>query len=163
VLLVVVGDGEAVDLLLHPPDQGEQGGGCLDADLHALRRHQRTGAVTVVLHHAQHRHGEVQLGRHLLGHPSVLDASVDEQQVGEGRKLLIAVQIPAEPALQHLRHGAVVIGTAAALDLEAAVVPLQGPSVHEHHHAGHLIGAAGVGDVIALHAAGQHRQAGQLL
>ena len=119
--------------------------------------------MTVVLHHPQHRYGEVQLGRHLLGHPGVLDASVDEQQVGEGRKLLIAVQIPAEPALQHLRHGAVVIGTGAALDLEAAVIPLQGPSVHEYHHAGHLIGAAGVGDVVALHAAGQHRQAGQLL
>lgn len=93
----------------------------------------------------------------------MLHAAVDEQQVRQRGEFFIAIQIPAAAALQHLRHGAVVVGAGAGLDLEPAVVPLQGPPVHEHHHAGHLIGAAGVGDVVALHAAGQGGQLRQLL
>ena len=53
VLLVVVGDGEAVGLLLDLADEGEDRLLPGDADLPALGGHEGTGAVAVVLHHAE--------------------------------------------------------------------------------------------------------------
>ena len=55
--LAMVGDGEAVGLLLNLADEGENRLIVVNADLLPLRRHQRTGAVPVVLHHAEHREG----------------------------------------------------------------------------------------------------------
>ena len=82
VLLVVVGDGEAMYLLLHRADQGEQSGRLPDAQLLPPGGDQGAGAVPVVLHHAQHRHVQTQPGHHLLGDAGMVFAAVDQQQVG---------------------------------------------------------------------------------
>ena len=109
VLLVVVGDGEAVDLLLHRADKGKQGGCLLYAQLMAPGGDERTGAVAVVLDHAQHGHIQPGLCQHLLGHTGVLLTAVDQQQVRQRGELFIAVQIVPEPAGEHLIHGRIVV------------------------------------------------------
>ena len=162
-LLVVVGNGEAVRLLLHRADQGEQRGRLPNAQLLPPGGDQGAGAVPVVLHHAQHRHVQSQPGHHLLGDAGVVFAAVDQQQVWQGRKFFVPVQIPAEAAGQHLPHGAVVVPLPARLHPETAVGRLQRPAVLKDHHAAHLIVAAGVGDVVALHPPGQGGQLRQLL
>ena len=119
--------------------------------------------MAVVLDHAQHRHIQSAACQHLLGHTGVLLTAVDQQQVRQGGKLFIAVQIAPEPAGEHLMHGTVVVGAGAGLDAEAAVGGLQRLAVLKDHHAAHLVRAAGVGDIIALHAPGQDRQLSRFL
>ena len=76
VLFPVVGDGKAVDLLLHLSHQGEKRRALLYAQLLPLGRHQRPGPVPVVLYHAQNRHGKSLFRQGLLRHGGVLPAAV---------------------------------------------------------------------------------------
>ena len=158
---MVIGNGEAVDLLLNLAHQGEQRGALLDAQLLALRRYQRPGPVAVVLHHAQHRHRKAQALQHPAGALRLELAAVHQQQVRQRRKVFIAVQIPAEPALQHLLQGPQIVGVVQAPDLEPAVVPLQGPPVGKHHHGGHHVLTGGVGNIVGFQPPGGLRQPGQ--
>ena len=84
----------------------------------------------------------------------MLQTAVNEQQVGLLHKFFVPVQIPAEPPGQHLLHGGVVVRALHILQLKAAVVPLQGPSVHIDHHGGHDVTGSSVGDVVGLHPPG---------
>ena len=102
VLFVVIGDGEPVDLLLHPTHQRKQRRALLDAQLPALRRHQRTGAVAVVLHHAQNGDMDAHGLQLLLRGLGLQMTTVHQQQVRQGREVLVPVQIPLHPPLQHL-------------------------------------------------------------
>ena len=158
VLLVVIGDGEAVHLLLNPPDEGEEGRAVLDADLLPLRRHQRAGAVAVVLDHAEDRHLQPQRGERRLRGTGMALAAVDQQEVGQLAELLVPVEIAPEAPRQHLLHGAVVVGVVERLDLEAPVVALEGPPVAEHDHRGDHVGRARVGDIVGLHPPWGHIQ-----
>ena len=161
VLFVVIGDGEAVDLLLHPAHQGKQRGALLDAQLLPLGRYQGPGPVAVIFYHAQHRHGEAQPFQHMAGGLRLQLAAVHQQQVRQGGKVLVSLQIPPEPALQHLLHGPQVVGVVQSLYLEPAIVPLQGPSVREHHHGGHHVLPGGVGNIVGFQPPGGLRQPGQ--
>ena len=163
VLLPVEGDGEAVYLLLHPAQHGEQGRVVLYAQLLPLQRHQRSCPVAVVLHHAQDGHVQPQGGHRLPGGVGVAQAAVDEQHVRQRGEFGVAVQIPGESPGQYLLHGGVVVGGRQRLDGELPVIPLQRLSVLKHHHAGHHVVAAGVGDVVALHSVGEPGQRRQCL
>ena len=159
-LLVVVGDGEAVGLLLDLADEGEDRLLPGDADLPALRRHESPGPVAVVLHHAEDGHGTAEALRHALGGLGVGDAAVDEEEVRQGQELLVPVRRPLEPAADDLRHGGVVVRMARrVLDLEAAVGALQGLCAPVDHHGGHDVRGPGVGDVEGLHPLRRLREA----
>ena len=152
-------DGKAVGLLLDLADEGEHRRDGLDADLPAVRVDQGPSAVAVVLHHAVGGDGQIQHLQHPGGHLHMLVAAVNEEQVGLVPELLVAVQIPAEAAGEHLFHGGIVVGAVHVLQLEAAVVPLEWPAVHIDHHGGHYVAGPGVGDVVGLHPPGRTLQA----
>ena len=101
-LFVVIGDGEAVDLLLHPAHQRKQRRTLLDAQLPALRRHQRTGAVAVVLHHTQNGDMDAHGLQLLLRGLGLQMTAVHQQQVRQRGEVLVPVKIPLHPPLQHL-------------------------------------------------------------
>ena len=160
VLLVVVGDGEAVGLLLDLADEGEDRLLPGDADLPALRRHESPGPVAVVLHHAEDGHGAAEALRHALGGLGVGDTAVDEEEVRQGQELLVPIRRPLQPPPDDLRHGGVVVRMARrVLDLEAAVGALQGLCAPVDHHGGHDVRGAGVGDVEGLHPLRRLREA----
>ena len=161
VLLPLEGDGEAVHLLLDAADHGEDVGRLLDAQLTALHGDQRPGAVAVVLHHAQDGDGYPRRPLRRQGGVNVAQAAVDQQQVGQGWEFLVA--FVGEPPLQHLLHGGVVVGARQGLDGELPIVPLQRLAVHEHHHGGHHVVAAQIGNVVALHPPGHGGQLRQRL
>ena len=100
--LAVILDGEPVDLLLHPAHQRKQRRTLLDAQLPALRRHQRTGAVAVVLHHAQNGDMDAHGLQLLLRGLGLQMTAVHQQQVRQRGEVLVPVQIPLHPPLQHL-------------------------------------------------------------
>ena len=77
--LSVIGDGEAVGLLLNVPDQREDGLVSVNAYFLALRGHQCPGAVPVVLYHTEHRESKAELFQGSDRHGSVLNAAVDQQ------------------------------------------------------------------------------------
>ena len=154
VLFMVIGDGEAVDFLLYPSDQGEQGGALLNAQLAAVGRHQGAGAVTVILDHAENGNvGQAQPAQGFARCAGMHFAAVNQQQIGALFEFLIAVQIAAEAPRQHLAHGRIVIRCGQCFDLEAAIVALERLAVCKDHHGGHHIIAAGMGNIIGLHAA----------
>jgi len=109
-LLVVIGDGEAMHFLLNTADHGEKMGALLNAQLLSLRRHQRAGPVFVIFYHAQNRQGQAQRGQSFLCRTGVHFAAVDQQQIRQMVELFVAVQIAAEAARQHFAHGGVVVG-----------------------------------------------------
>ena len=159
-LLVVVGDGEAVGLLLDLADEGEDRLLPGDADLPALRRHESPGPVAVVLHHAEDGHGAAEALRHALGGLGVGDTAVDEEEVRQGQELLVPIRRPLQPPPDDLRHGGVVVRMARrVLDLEAAVGALQGLRAPVDHHGGHDVRGPGVGDVEGLHPLRRLREA----
>ena len=84
----------------------------------------------------------------------MVDAAVDEEQVWLVGKLLVPVEIALEAPRQHLLHGGIVVGAVHVLQLEAAIVPLEGLCVDVHHHGGHDVVGALVGDVVGLDAPG---------
>ena len=155
-------DGEAVGLLLNLADQREHRRDRLNTDLPAVWVDQGPGAVAVVLHHAEGGDIQVQRLQHPPGHPDVLQAAVDEEEVGLVGKFLVPVQIPAKAAGEHLLHGGVVVGAVHVLELEPAIIPFQGFTVHIDHHGGHNIAGPGVGDVVGLHPSGGRLQAEHL-
>ena len=133
----LIADGSVVSLLLDVPHQGEDRLVLLDADLPPLGCDEGPGAVPVVLHHAEGGHAKAQI---LLGAESgggVVLASVDEQQVGQGRKVLVPVRIALEAAVHRLVHAGVVVRPLQLLDAELPIVPLQGLAVHMDGHGGH--------------------------
>ena len=158
-LLAVELDGKAVGLLLDLADEGEHRRDGLNADLPAVGGHQGPGAVAVVLHHAEGGDVQVHGLQHPLGHPHMVLAAVDQQQIRFCIKLLVPVQVPAEPPGEHLLHGGVVVRAVHILELEVPVVPLQGAAVLKDHHGGHDVVGAGVGDVVGLHPPGRLAEA----
>ena len=160
-LLPLVGDGKAVYFLLHPTDQREDMRRLLDAQFITVHSDKSPGTVPLVLHHAQN--GDADAGRPFRRQRRVrmAQAAVDQQQVGQGRKL--PVLRVGEPPLQHLLHGGIVIRSGQCFDGELAVVPLQGLSVHKDHHGGYHIVAAQIGDIVALHPVGDGGQLRQCL
>ena len=149
--LAVVGDGEAVGLLLNLADEGENRLIVVNADLLPLRRHQRTGAVPVVLHHAEHREGQVQLLKRSHGHLRVGHAAVDEQQVGGFVKALVPRLVVDKPPGHDLTHGGVVVLIGQPLHLEALVVAFLRLSLLKYHHAGNDVRAGNVGNIEGFH------------
>ena len=89
-------------LLLDLADEGEHRLLGDDADLPALRRHQRTGAVAVVLHHAQNGDVDAHGLQLLLRGLGLQMTAVHQQQVRQRGEVLVPVQIPLHPPLQHL-------------------------------------------------------------
>ena len=102
--LTVVLNGKAVGLLLNLPDQGENRRNGLDTDFPPVRMDQRPGTVAVVLHHTKGGNLQVQGLQHPRRHLYMLMSAIDQKQVRLVRKLFIPVQIPAEPAGEHLFH-----------------------------------------------------------
>ena len=149
--LAVVGDGEAVGLLLNLADEGENRLIVVNADLLPLRGHQRPGAVPVVLHHAEHREGQVQLLKRSHGHLRVSHAAVDEQQVGGFVKALVPRLVVDKPPGHDLTHGGVVVLIGQPLHLEALVVAFLRLSLLKYHHAGNDVRAGNVGNIEGFH------------
>ena len=77
----IIGDGETVRLLLNLPNEGEHRLIGLNADLHPLRRHQGTGAVAVVLYHAENGDGQTEALGHLQRGFGVDLAAVDQKDI----------------------------------------------------------------------------------
>ena len=111
--------------------------------------------MAVVLHHAEDGDGQSQRLQHLHRHIGVIDAAVDEQQVRLVREFLVPFQVALEPPCQHLFHGGVIIRAVHILQLEMTVIPLQRTGIHIHHHRGHDVVGALVGDVVGLDAPGR--------
>ena len=139
--LPVIGDGEAVGLLLNAANEGKNRLIVVDADFLPLGRHQRPGAVPVVLDHAEYGKAESQLrqGRHR--HVGMVHAAVDEQQIRRHVEALVPLLVVGEAALHNLVHGGVVVLIRQALYLEALVIAFPGAAVLKDHHAGHDVRA----------------------
>ena len=152
--LAVVSDRKAVGLLLDRADQRKDAllGG--NADLLALRRDERAGAVAVVLDHAVNGNVNVHGAQLLQNRLGVVHAAVDQQQVGRCLKALVSGQKMREAASQDLAHGGVVVLVVQPLQLEVPVGGAQGLAVRKDHHGGHDVRAGNVGNIVGLHAAG---------
>ena len=109
VALAVEGDGKAVGLLLNPPNEGEEGLLLSEPDLPPVRGNQGAGPVAAVLHHAEHRHLQPELGEHRDRHIDLPLPAVHQDQIGQDGELLVPVQVAAKAAGEHLLHGGVVV------------------------------------------------------
>ena len=156
-------DGEAVRLLLNAANQREQRGRLLNANLLPRRSDQRTGAVPVVLYHAEGRNIQSQLCQHLFGYARMGHAAVNEQYVRSLVEARVAVLQVRQAAGQRLPHGRIVILPVQAAHFEALIVALQRLPPLEHHHGGDNLGPGGVGNVVGLHPQRRLRQPQQLL
>ena len=90
-----------------------------------------------VLDHAESRHRQPHFFQGSLGGLHLARAAVNEQYIRQTAESLIAVQIAAEPPLNDLLHGGVIVRVGHVLELEMAVVPFQGLSIHMDGHGGH--------------------------
>ena len=146
----MIGDGEAVGLLLDAPDEGKHRRNCLDADLGSLRRHQGAGAVAVVFDHAENRQLDTHQGQSLLYRLGMDHTAVDQQGIRLFLKALVPVEIAAKPPAQHLPHGGVVILILHVFQLKAFVVALFRLSIDEDRHGSHNVRSGNVGNVVCL-------------
>ena len=159
-------------LVLNVRDKRKDIAVAVDGDLAALVVHNGAGAVVVILDHAE--------GRHMLqrcaaqGLPDRADlspAAVDEQQVGQRRKLVLrAVRLLAAAGHLVLRRAAgerlcqrgVVIGARDGFHLKAAVARAVGLAVLKDDHAADARPVAPVGNIVAFNHAGRLFQAQHL-
>ena len=54
------------------------------AEMPAVRRDERTGAVVIVLDHAEARHGQPERVEHFLTNADVAQAAVDHERIRQG-------------------------------------------------------------------------------
>ena len=130
----MIGDGEAVRLLLNAADQRKDRRDALNADLAAVRRDEGARAVAVVLDHAEDRQLELH-GRERLAHRLGMDgAAVDQQRVRALVEALVAVEIVAEAAADDLPHGRVIVLLVHIFELKALVIAFFRFPVDKNHH-----------------------------
>ena len=78
--------------------------------------------MAVVLYHAEHRHGEPKLVKNALCRLRVGYAAVDEQQLRQFVKPLVAVFISGKATADRLAHAGVIITNVHVLNPELAVI-----------------------------------------
>ena len=105
----LIGNGEAVRLLLNTPDEGEHCRVALDADLLPVRRNKGARAMAIVLDHAEDRQEHAHFRQGGTDRLGVHGTAVDEQGVRPLSKAAVAVEIMAEAAAEYLPHGGVVV------------------------------------------------------
>ena len=169
----LIGNGEAVRLLLNTPDEGEHCRVALDADLLPVRRNKGARAMAIVLDHAEDRQEHAHFRQGGADRLGVHGTAVDEQGVRPLSKAAVAVEIMTEAAAEHLPHGGVVVLIRQAAHLKALVIALFRLAVLEDRHGGDDIRPRDVRDIIGLeaarrfaqteHALQQHERAAQAL
>ena len=169
----LIGNGEAVCLLLNTPDEGEHRRVALDADLLPVRRNKGARAVAVILDHAEDRQKHAHFRKRGANRFGMHSAAVDEQSVRPLGKAAVAVEIMAEAAAEHLPHGSIIVLIRQAAHLKALVIALFRLAVLEDRHGGDDIRPRDVRDIIGLeaarrfaqteHALQQHERAAQAL
>ena len=154
----LIGNGEAVCLLLDAPDEGEHRRAALDADLLPVRRDKGARAVAVVLDHAEDRQEHAHFRQGGADRLGVHGTAVDEQGVRPLSKAAVAVEIMTEAAAEHLPHGGVVVLIRQAAHLKALVIALFRLAVLEDRHGGDDVRPRNVRDIIGLEAARRFAQ-----
>ena len=84
----LIGNGEAVRLLLDAPDEGEHRRAALDADFLPVRRDKGARTVAIVLDHAEDRQKHAHFGQGGTDRLGMHGTAVDEQGVGRSEKPL---------------------------------------------------------------------------
>ena len=145
---------KAVDFLLDAPAILEQERIFLQQKFFARTVHKRTSSVAVVLRHAERRDGKPHGADDLLGCADLTLTAVHENEVWEIDESCVAFERPLEAPVQHLLQGAVVVLTVDRLDLETAVVLLDGLEVAENYHCAYRVYAVRVRNVVGFDAVG---------
>ena len=105
----MIGDGKSVGFLLNIANQGENRLVGVNGYFLPIGRNQRPGAVTVILHHAEHREGNAHFAQCPLCRLGVYNAAVNQQQIRRGIKALVSRLEMDKASLHHLIHGGIVI------------------------------------------------------
>ncbi len=149
---VVVADGEAVDLVLDGRHQRERAAAGADGDFAAVLR-DGAGAVAAVLDHAEQRHPQPRRVQQRLHGRHVTPAAVEQNQIRKAAEAgagVLLFLIFRQAAREDLPHGGVVVLPRDGLDFEPAVRLPERPAVLEHDHAGDVLAAREVRDVVGL-------------
>ena len=140
--------------LLNIANQGENRLVGVNGYFLPIGRNQCPGAVTVILHHAEHREGNAHLVKCPLCRLGVNNAAVNQQQIRRGIKALVYRLEMDKASLHHLIHGGIVVLIFKPLHLEALIVALFWLPILEHHHTGHNVRAGDIGNIEGLDAPG---------